>query len=549
LARPGHIAVASQSGAFGTYCTTLLHHRGAGISQFIATGNEADVDLADCIEWLADDPGTDVIMLSLEGCADGQRLRRAMRRAGANGKRLLAMKVGTSALGAAAAASHTGALAGSDAPFAAAFEEAGVFRAASIDEMVDVAIACAGGRYPRGRKLGVLTLSGGVGVLMADAAAEEGLELPAMPESAQEVIRALIPFAATRNPVDPTAQVSNDRSLLTRVIDVMAEQGGFDATVGFLASMGQNEAGTAAVRPALEALRARHPDRLFILSFLCSLEQRRELEAAGFLVVEDPTRAVRLVAALTRLGPRPLPLPPPEPISTRPLPAGPADEAVARHLLAGAGIPLVPGRIAHSAAEAGAIAAEMGGRIALKVLSPDLPHKSDVGGVRLGLQRAAETRAAWDTMMTRVRQAAPQARITGALISPMVEGGVETVLGMQRDPSFGPVIMFGLGGVFVELFRDVTFRLTPLDRAAALAQIRAIRGLPLLLGARGRPPVDLGAIADALVALAGFALAHPEAESIEINPFIALPRGGLAVDAVILRVAPPALDAAPPGRP
>ena len=173
--------------------------------------------------------------------------------------------------------------------------------------------------------------------------------------------------------------------------------------------------------------------------------------------------------------------------------------------------------------------------MALKVLSPDLPHKSEAGGVRLGLANRAEVEAAWPTMMAAVRAAAPNARITGGLVAPMVRG-VETVIGVHRDPAFGPIAMFGLGGVFVEVLRDVTFRLAPLTREAALAQILAIKGAALLQGARGTEPVDLDTIADTLVRLARFALEHEsEVESVEINPFIALPKGGMAVDAVIVR--------------
>jgi hypothetical protein len=228
----------------------------------------------------------------------------------------------------------------------------------------------------------------------------------------------------------------------------------------------------------------------------------------------------------------PVPVPPP----AAAVPPGAIDEAMARRLLSEAGVPFAPERVARSAADAVDAAAALGFPVALKILSPDLAHKSDVGGVRLGLRDAAAVRATWDDMMRRVREAAPRAQITGALVSPMVQGGVETVLGVHRDPVFGPVVMFGLGGVFVEVFRDVAFRLAPLTREQALAQIDSIRGRALLDGARGRPPVDKGAIADALVALSRFAAAHAEeVASVEVNPFVALPDGGLGLDAVILR--------------
>ncbi len=535
--KPGRIAVVSQSGAFGTYVLTMLLGRGAGFSHFVATGNEADVDVADCVAWLAADPATSIIMLAMEGCRDGDRLRRALEAAAAARKPVIAMKVGTSALGAAAAASHTGALAGTDSAYAAALAESGAYRAGSIEEMVDLGIACAAGCLPRGRRLGIATISGGVGVLMADVATELGVELPALPDPAQAAIRAMLPFASPRNPVDTTAQVINDPSLFARIMDVMAGEGGFDAIIVFFALMGRSAPRMMQARETLLALRARNPHRAIVLCLVCSAEIRQVLEADGFFVMEEPSRAVRATAglmhferawasrsALDALARRRLTLPP-----------GPIDEAQAKAVLAAEGICFVPDRVVRSAGEAGEAAEALGFPVALKVLSPDLPHKSEAGGVRLGLANRAEVEAAWPTMMAAVRAAAPGARIAGGLVAPMVRG-VETVIGVHRDPAFGPIAMFGLGGVFVEVLRDVTFRLAPLTREAALAQILAIKGAALLQGARGTEPVDLDTIADTLVRLARFALEHEsEVESVEINPFIALPKGGMAVDAVIVR--------------
>ncbi|WP_188904361.1 acetate--CoA ligase family protein [Caldovatus sediminis] len=540
--RAGGIGIATQSGAVGTYCYTLLADRGAGISHYVATGNEADVDVAACIAWLAEDEATRVILTYLEGCRDGPRLREALAACAARGKPVVAMKVGVSEAGAAATISHTGTLAGSDAGYQAAFDEAGVWRARSLEEAADVAVACTAGALPRGRRLGVITVSGGAGALLADEAAARGLEMPEIPEEAQKAILALVPFASPRNPVDATAQTGNDRTLLTRMMAIMmGEPDGparFDVFIAFLAFVAENADAFATVLPALEALRRQRPETAFILSMRGSPEQRRMLLEKGLFLCEDPTEALRTAAALVHFGTRPPMAPAPAvPATARaPLPDGPLDEAAARRLLAAAGVPFVAERVARSAAEAAEAATALGFPVALKVLSPDLAHKSDVGGVRLGLRDAREVAAAYDAMLREVRAAAPRARIEGALVSPMVQGGVETVLGVHRDPVFGPVVMFGLGGVFVEVFRDVAFRLAPLSREEALAQIDSIRGRALLEGARGRPPVDKGAIADALVALSRFALAHAEeVASVEVNPFIALPGGGLGVDAVILR--------------
>ena len=474
---PGRIAVVSQSGAFGTYVLTMLLGRGAGFSHFVATGNEADVDVADCVAWLAADPATSIIMLAMEGCRDGARLRRALAAAAAARKPVIAMKVGTSALGAAAAASHTGALAGTDSAYAAALAEGGAYRAASIEEMVDLGVACAAGCFPRGRRLGIATISGGVGVLMADVATDLGLELPALPDRAQAAIRALLPFANPRNPVDTTAQVINDPSLFARMMDVMADEGGFDGIIVFFALMGRNAVRMMAAREVLLAIRARDPNRAIVLCLVCSPEIRRTLEADGFFVMEEPSRAVRATAGLMLFERAWAAHTMPEAVAARrlDLPPGAIDEAQAKAVLAAVGIAFVPERIVRTAMEAADAAAALGFPVALKVLSPDLPHKSEMGGVRLGLASGAEVEAAWSAMMSAIRSAAPQARITGGLVAPMVSG-VETVIGVHRDPAFGPIAMFGIGGVFVEVLRDVSFRLAPLTRQAALDQIGAIKG-------------------------------------------------------------------------
>lgn len=236
--RTGPVSIVSQSGAFGTYFLAIAAERGLGFSHFVATGNEADVDVAACVEWLADDPATGVIMIYLEGCNDGARLRAALARAAANRKPVVAMKVGVSEQGVAAIASHTGSLAGSDAVFDAVFAETNVYRARTLDELVDVAYACSGGVFPKSARLGVVTLSGGVGIQMADAAVELGLELPRMPDAAQQKVLAMVPFAGPANPVDTTAQVVNDWPMFTNILGIVAEEGAVDSVVSFLAHMG-----------------------------------------------------------------------------------------------------------------------------------------------------------------------------------------------------------------------------------------------------------------------------------------------------------------------
>lgn len=536
---PGRVSVVSQSGAFGSYSYGLAAERGIGFAKWITTGNEADVDVPRALDWLADDPDTAVIMAYIEGCRDGDALRRALCKAARNKKPVVLLKAGESALGAQAAASHTGSLAGDDAVWDAMLRACGAYRARTVDELVDVVYACANGVYPRGAKVGVMTVSGGMGVLMADAGAALGLELTPMPEAAQAEIKSIIPYASALNPIDVTAQLLNVSHEFGRFLDIIQDAGGYDTVVVFMQQMGKTPKHFALYREPIMAQRKRHPATLHVLCGGYSNEARAEVEAEGFVVFEDPKRAMTAIAALAHFA-RTFAAPPapPElaPEASEPLPAGALDEAAAKAILARAGIPFPPERIARDRAGAIAAAEAIGYPVVLKVLSPDIAHKSDAGGVALDLRDARAVGEAWDAVMGRVKAAAPRARVDGALVAKMVTGGVETVLGLVRDPVFGPVVMFGLGGVFVEIFRDVTFRPAPVSRDEALAMIREIRGFALLDGARGRPKADLGVIADALVALGGFGSAHRDTvRGIDINPFIALASGGCAVDALIDR--------------
>jgi acyl-CoA synthetase (NDP forming) len=532
--RTGPVSIVSQSGAFGTYFLAIAAERGLGFSHCVATGNEADVDVAACVEWLAEDPDTAVIIIYLEGCNDGARLRAALAHAAEKRKLVVAMKVGISEQGVAAIASHTGSLVGSDAVFDAVFAENNVYRARSLDELVDVAYACSGGVFPKTPRVGVVTISGGVGIQMADAAAQLDLELPRMPDATQQKILAMVPFAGPANPVDATAQVINDWSMFTTILGLVADEGHVDSVISFLAHTGTSPGVMDKLKPALREVRERFPDRVFALCARLPREMADEFKEIGFLTFEDPTRAIAAVAALSRLA-RGLAQPRAPAGQIDPahgLPKGPINEADAKRMLSEAGVPFAPERVVRTRGEAVAAAREIGFPVVLKVLSADISHKSEVGGVALGLQSADEVGNAFDAVMARVAERAPGARVGGALVARMIEGGVETVIGVKRDPVFGPVVMFGLGGMYVEVLKDVTLRLAPVDHETAKAMIRAIKGFPLLAGARGKLPADLDALADALVAMSRFAATHDVA-SAEINPFIALPRGGFAVDALI----------------
>lgn len=539
---PGNVGIVSQSGAIGSYLYGLAGDRGVRFSHFAATGNEAGVDVADCIEWMAQDPHTRVILAYLEGCGNGERLRRALQTARARRKPVIVMKVGSSAQGAAAAASHTGSLAGADQMFDSIFAECGAWRAQTMQELVDLAYACSISALPLGNRLGVITPSGGVGVIAADACEQAGLVLPHLPPALQQQVKDIVPYASGVNPVDTTGQVLSDRQLFNRIMKIVFDFDGFDSILSFNASIGKSAGEWAKVREDLFALRRQHPQRLVALSMRATPEVVRELEAQNILYFSDPAVATRTIGALTWLGAaqRAAALETTEAAAqVRPMPALPAGvlgEAAARTLLEAAGLPFAPQRVAANAEQAMQAAEELGFPVVMKVLSPDIAHKSDVGGVVLNLASREAVLTAWSAMMARVRGHCPQADIQGAVLSPMISGGTETVLGMVNDPVFGPMMMFGLGGIFVEIFQDVKFHSAPLDLPQAQAMIAAIKGFPLLDGARGKAPADLDCLARALVTLSQFAAAHADSlASVEINPFIALPQGGYAVDALIIR--------------
>jgi len=541
--RPGRIGLVSQSGAFGAYAYSLARERGLGLSLWATTGNEADVQLADGLAWLARDPETDVIMAYMEGCRDGERLRAALALARERGKPVVMFKVGTSELGAAAAASHTASLAGNDAVYDAVFRRYGVLRAHTISDFFALAASAAIAPRPRDRSIGILTVSGGVGALMADDASAAGLDVQALSEAAQRQLREWVPFAAPRNPVDITGQVTNDISLLERSAELMMQDRNFASWLGFFAAGGLSDAFWAVLRALVEKLRAAHPDTLLAICTLCSDARRAELEALGCLVFSDPSAAIRCIGALASLPPpagqggaAPAPAAAARP-AVRLAPGG-LSEAQSMALLAEAGVPVVPHQRVQTAQQAADVVQALGGAIALKVASADIAHKSEAGGVALDLRTAGDARAAFERIVASARQACPGARLEGALAARMVHGGVECIAGVHRDPVFGPVLMFGLGGIHVEILRDVSLRVLPVTREDALAMVRELRTFPILAGARGKPPVDLQSLADALCALAGFAeRAGDTLASAEINPLIARPRdqgGCVAVDALVI---------------
>jgi acyl-CoA synthetase (NDP forming) len=543
LPKPGRLSIVSQSGAFGSHLFFAAAARGLGIRYWIATGNEADVDVAECLRWVAEDADTDVIMAYAEGVKDGRGFIDALEAAHARRKPVIFMKVGRSELGAAAVVSHTASLAGADAVYDAVLRQYGAHRARAAEEMVDVAYAASRGVYPAGNRLGLITISGGVGALLADDAADRGLDVAPMPEAAQRRLKELVPFAAPRNPIDLTAQPFNDIRLVARYLEIVLRDGGYDAIVAFFTSVAGSPAIAAPLRQAIRDLRSIRPDCLFVLSALVPEALKSAYEADGVAVFEDPSRALAAVAALAGFGRWFRRAPVDRRPTARPERAMPAvsGEYQAKRLLAGWGIPTPEERLARTAEDAVAAFRAIGGPVALKIASADIAHKTEIEGVLLNVAGADPVRRGFVELTQRAAAQAPAARIDGVLVSAYIAGGVETIIGVKRDPVFGPVLVFGLGGIFVEALGDVAVRLAPIDAAEARAMIDETRARAILDGARGRRRCDTAALAAALVALSEFAAAHADdIESVDINPFAVLPegQGAVALDALIVRRRP-----------
>ena len=536
--KPGRIGIASQSGAYGTHVFATARNRGIGTPLCVTTGNEGDVTIGDVIGWMAEDPDTDVIAAYAEGIREADSFLAALAAARAARKPVVMMKVGTSAIGAHAARSHTASIAGDDAVTDAVLAEFGVVRARTTEEMLDIAMLATKRIYPVRNTLGVITISGGAGVLISDAAERLGLEMPEMPRAAQDTLRALLPFAAPRNPVDCTAQAFNDMSLIGRFTDSMVVDGGYSSILAFFTQVGGAASTAPRLREQLLATKAKHPDRLYVLSVIGPAERIAEYEADGFAVFEDPTRATVAIHAMGRFGAAfvagPGLAPPAVPALALPLTT--PSEAAAKRWLAEAGIPAAPEAACATVDEAVAAAERFGDPVVLKILSPDIPHKTEIGGVLLGVRGADAVRAGFQQLLDRAAAARPDARLDGVLVAKQLRGGVECILGVHRDPVFGPVAMFGLGGIFVEVLQDVALRRCPFGVDVAEAMIRSIRAAPILLGARGRPAADLPALAAMLARLSVLAYdAGPRLRAIDLNPVFAMPEGegAFAADAVI----------------
>jgi len=533
----GGIGLITQSGAYGTHLLAMAKERRLGVAAWVSTGNEADVTVSDCLAYMVEDPLVHAIGIYMEGVKQPEVLLAALERARILRKPVTIMKVGASEVGAQAMQSHTASLAGSDASFQAAIEQAGALRIETTEQMFDILYAATIAPLPAGDRLGILTVSGGAGVLMADAAAKHGLTVPAMPPEAMARMLERNPFASPRNPVDITAQAINDFDLIPDYLSEMMRHGDYDAYVGFFTSW----AGAARLGPLIHDALIRALagfDRPFVLVGLLGDDLAAQYDAAGIPCFGDPSRAVAVLGALARLRAgfdRPASVGHLPDVGDTTLSRITMSEAAAKARLAQAGIACLAEEVAQSADEAAALATQMGLPVALKILSPDIAHKSDIGGVALNLDSAQAVRDAAERMLRDIPALLPDARIEGVLVTPMAGQGVELILGSQRDPVIGPMVMVGMGGILAEVVPDVVLARAPVTPEQALGMLRRLRAAALLDGVRGRPAVDSAAVADAISRLSVLAAANAQSiDSIEINPLLARPDGVLALDALIV---------------
>ena len=539
---PGSIAVVSQSGGLaGYFGSTVAKRRGIGHKWIVDTGNEIDIEMADVIAYLSEDPDVSVIGLITEGVNDGERLREALRVAAEANKPVVALKIGTSAAGAAAAYSHTGALAGTDGIYDAVFRQHGVYRARDEREFVEALAMYEVGATPRGKRVAVFSLSGGVATLLVDACEERGLEVPAIEPPADPEIAAMLPASRFENPLDLTGQIGAEPELLGRVLDHVASLPQIDVVILGFAYMMQDERIAGVFTPAVIRA-ARHSGKPMVIVGLVIESAEATLREAGILVETYPTDAVNAVAALTFGDDEASLAPAPTPFGSEPhASADPPGEVLTGAAAAARldGIPFVATREVDSAEAAVAAAIAFGGAVVLKGEAPALVHKTELGLVRVGLRHPEEIRTAFAEVSAQV------APFGGTVhLEPMMRG-VETVLGVRHDPTFGPVVMVGLGGIFVEVLKDVAFGLPPLDDAQARGMIESLRGYPVLTGARGREPAAVDDLVQALVRISEIATEPGAAiAELDINPFMVGESVGssVAVDAVLIRSSGDAAD-------
>jgi acetyltransferase len=538
-ALPGSIAFMSQSGAFCTSVLDWAWKEKLGFSHFVSLGNKAVLDESDFLAAFAEDPETKVIVAYLEGIKDGSRFMELARRISQE-KPIVILKAGRAEAGARAVSSHTGTVAGSDHAYDAAFRQCGVIRARTVEELFDYAYILSRQPLPKGKRIGIVTNAGGAGVMAADAAEWEGLAVARLSESTLQALAGrLPPEAAIYNPVDIIGHATAEQ--YQAALELVLADPGVDLAVALSAPHPILRYADLARMVAEAKERFGKPIAVSFMAGELGEEAEEILRRAGIPSFFDPARAVRALAALVKYAEI-------RARSRTPPPRFPVDLPKARKILKSAeekdrvrlgleamellsayGIPVAKGGVAKTAEEARKIAEEIGKPVAIKILSPEITHKTEVGGVRLSVPPQEADRVAWE-LLNAFRKTFPGIPMDGVYVQEMLPPGREVILGMVRDPTFGPLLMFGLGGIYVEVLRDVAFGVAPLSREEAEEMVRLIRGAKILLGVRGQPPVDLAGLVDLILRISQMSVENPEILELDLNPVMCYPERVVAVD-------------------
>ncbi|MBI3068506.1 MAG: acetate--CoA ligase family protein [Betaproteobacteria bacterium] len=537
---PGPVSMVSQSGGFG-FSVMNLSSKDGGLSfrQMVTTGNEIGISTLDFIDYFIRDPATRIIVGYIEGLKDARRLLEVGERALKARKPILMWKVGNTEQGQKAAASHTANLGGAMALYQAAFRQEGILQVEDIQDVIDYGRAFLGERLPRGNRIGIITISGGAGILMTDECIARGMQGPQLAPDTLEKLRAVVPaFGSLLNPIDVTAAIFNNTDLINQTLQVIVDDPNIDCVAMINASL---QAELAAKIAAEIVAVSRNTGKPILLAWsardAAAAEAYAMLDEARIPHYKSPVRCGRAAAALSRYAEAlrrdeerraesALRLARPETRALLSGRAGDISEYAAKRVLAAYGIPVTREELAANKEEALAAARRIGYPVTIKVQSPDVPHKTEARAIRLGIASDGELAAAYEEVLSNARAYEKGARIEGVLVQEMVKDGLEAILGVTNDRLFGPAVMFGLGGIFAEVLKDVSFRLAPVTRSVALDMIREIKGYPVLAGARGRRPADIEALAEAIVRLSALAVdLERDLAELDVNPLFVFPEG------------------------
>ena len=544
---PGRVSFLSQSGAMGVAIIGLARQIGLGLSKFASVGNKADVSGNDLLEYWRDDPETDVILMYLESFGNPRKFPMIARETSRK-KPVVVVKAGRTKAGALAASSHTGALAGMDVAIDALFDQCGVLRVTSIEELFDVGKGLVDQPLPRGKRVAVLTNAGGPAIMATDALVSSGLEMAELSEKTKEALRGFLPSeASVANPVDMIAGATREK--YERSLGLLLDDENVDSVLVIYVTIVEYD--NRPIAEGVAEVMEKRRDKTVLACFMgqdAALPSLNSLRRARVPVFVFPESAIKALHAMYRYR------------KWRELPqaeivAYPVDRAKARELIAKAlargegylpsdevtelleiyGIPTLRTHTCATAEEAAEAAERIGYPVVMKVSAEDIVHKSDVGGVMVDLKNELEVHGAFGKIMGQVERSQGSREGVKVIVQEMVKGGREMIIGMTLDPSFGPLVMFGLGGIYVEVLKDVVFRVCPVSLPEAQEMIRGIRSYPLLKGVRGAEPVNEEAIAEVITRISQMVMELHSIAELDINPFMAFPERArcIAVDARI----------------